>query len=350
MPNRTPTPNVGAILRAGQLSKRKAPVNLREEDAALFSHEMERDIPATRLLELRGVWASADGFLFKGGRILPESFAFPANRAQWKTRSVVKFLAENYLLKKRRRFERAAAWVVDDWSDGYFHWLADALTRLYVIRERLDELVLLLPRKYEGLEFVRSSLKPFAIRELEFLKESEVLRCERLVVPTHTAPSGHYSEEAIQGVRSLLVGYYGRAASNDGERVYISRGRARKRKLVNEEAIVAMLGEFGFRIVYAEDHSFEEQVRIAAGARYLVSNHGAGLTNMLFMRPGGSVLELRHHADRINNCYFTLASALGLDFYYQPCEPERPGEDAHTANLLVKDSELRANLELMLGL
>jgi hypothetical protein len=105
---------------------------------------MERTIPPTRLLELRGVWASADGFLFKGGRLLAESFAYPANRATWKRRSRLEFLATSYLFRRRRRLERPAAWIVDDWSAGCFHWLADALTRLYTIRHLLDERVLLL--------------------------------------------------------------------------------------------------------------------------------------------------------------------------------------------------------------
>jgi capsular polysaccharide biosynthesis protein len=106
---------------------------------------------------------------------------------------------------------------------------------------------------------------------------------------------------------------------------------------------------FNFRVVRTEDHSFAEQVRIASRARYLISNHGAGLTNMLFMNHGANVLELRHTTDRINNCYFTLASALNLKYFYQSCEPQKPGEDAHTADLKVDARALRANLELMLA-
>jgi capsular polysaccharide biosynthesis protein len=70
---------------------------------------------------------------------------------------------------------------------------------------------------------------------------------------------------------------------------------------------------------------------------------------MLFMSPGTKVLELRHATDCINNCYFTLASALNLDYFYQSCEPENPAEEPHTANLRVDVAALRTNLELMLG-
>ncbi len=69
------TPLEGArVLREGGVSRRKPPANFREEDAPLFGHELERAIPPTRLVELRGVAATSEGVLFKGTRILPESF------------------------------------------------------------------------------------------------------------------------------------------------------------------------------------------------------------------------------------------------------------------------------------
>ena len=285
----------------------------------------------------------------QGWRLLVESFAFPANRASWKRRSVLEFLATNYLLRRRRRLQRPAAWIVDDWSAGYFHWLADALTRLYTIRHLLDELVLLLPHRFAALEFVRSSLEAFGVREVEYLRPDEVVRCERLLVPTPTAPSGHYNEAVIRSVRDVLVGAFRPAAERDGKRMYISRGKARKRRIVNEGAVVDALRACRFEVVHPEEHSLAEQVRMASAADCLVSNHGAGLTNMLFMRAGGRVLELRHRADGVNNCYFALASALDLDFFYQTGDPEDPREDAHTANLRVDVRALRETLDLMLG-
>src|SRR6185295_16625884 len=104
------------VLRPESTSRRKLPINLHQEDLNLFSHELERVIPPTRLLQLHNVDVSAEGILFQRGRMLPESFAFPHTRASWKRRSVVKFFANNYLLRRRRRFARASIWVTDDWS------------------------------------------------------------------------------------------------------------------------------------------------------------------------------------------------------------------------------------------
>lgn len=337
-------------LRPPRVSRRTVPVNLRRDDLALFGHELERALPPAELLELRDVRVGPEGVLFKGWRMLPESFAFPANMAAWRAKSVVKLLARNYLLRRRRRLERRALWVVDDWSGGYFHWMADALTRLYAVRDLAGDLTLLLPHSYRPLGFVRPSLAPFGVRDVEFIGPGETFVCSELVVPTHTAPSGHFDEEIIRGVREVLVrAYGGTAAGEGGESVYISRAGAPKRRVANEAEVITVLRDFGFRVVRAEDHTFEEQVGIAARARHLASNHGAGLTNMLFMAAGRNVLELRHAADRVNNCYFTMASALGLNYFYQTCAPARPGEDPHTADIRVDTNALAQNLRLMLG-
>lgn len=343
-------PSAVGVLRPRRVSRRRLPVNFRQDDLPLFGHDLELVIPPAELLELRGVRVSSDGFLYRGLKILPESFAFPFLYDNWKRRSVLKFFVTNYLLRRRRNVEGRAAWITDDWGGGYFHWLADSLTRLYTIREEARGMTLLLPHAHASLGFVRPSLAPFRLRDVRFIAPDETLVCERLVVPMHTAPSGHYDEQVLGGVRRLLLEAYGAPpGAAGGERLYISRGRATKRRIANEEEVVRVVRGFGFRVVYAEDHTFEEQVGMASSARFFVSNHGAGLTNMLFVRDGGRVLELRHQTDKVNNCYFTMASALGLEYFYQTCPSDDPAADPHYANLRVDPDALADNLRLMLG-
>jgi hypothetical protein len=335
---------------AETVSKRRLPANFNQDHLVLFNHELERAIPESRLLRFQNVRVSSEGILFKGFKILPESFAFRSHLEDWKVRSIVKFMATNYLLRRRRQIESEVLWITDYWSKSYFHWLADALSRLFVVRDRLDHLVLMLPDEYEMQDFVRSSLRAFAVKKVDFIKRDEVLECRNLLLPTHTAPSGNYNEEVIRGVRGVLLAAYAEASyQGAGKRIYITRHKAGKRRIVNEDEIGLILGKFGFQTICAEELSFEQQVQVCSTARYLVSNHGAGLTNMLFMREGGSVLELRHHDDRINNCFFTLTSALGLNYFYQTCAPANESEDPHFADLMVDPEELEENLSLLLG-
>ncbi len=132
----------------------------------------------------------------------------------------------------------------------------------------------------------------------------------------------------------------------EGEKIYISRRHAGKRRIVNEDEVCDVLRSFGFETICTEELSFEQQIRVCSRARYIVSNHGAGLTNTLFMKDGGNVLELRHETDRISNCYFTLSSALNLNYFYQTCAPVNDAHP-HTADLIVDPKELTDNLILL---
>ncbi|HXQ71734.1 MAG TPA: glycosyltransferase family 61 protein [Pyrinomonadaceae bacterium] len=343
MPDRT-TPEVLTTLCPASFSKRKLPQNFDHADLNLFQHEFERPIPESRLLRFENVSVSSEGLLFKGVKMLPESFAYAFEFDEWKRRSILKFLVTNHFLRKRRRIETPVLWITDYWSKGYFHWLTDALTRLYVVRDRLDQMTLLLPWEFETRDFVKSSLAVFGVKHVEFMQQDEVVECRSLLMPTHTAPSGHFRDEAIQGVRRTLLDAFGVSSPGD-ERIYISRRAAGRRRIANEDELTQIFKNFDFQFIRAEDLSFEEQVKLISRARYLASNHGAGLTNMLFMREGGTVLELRHESDYINNCYFVLASALDLKYYYQLCKADRDLADPHTANLLVDSKELERNLK-----
>jgi capsular polysaccharide biosynthesis protein len=323
------------------------PRNFDQAHLSLFQHEFEKAIPESRLLRFENVGVSSEGLLFKGAKMLPESFAYAFEFDEWKRRSVLKFLVTNHFLRPRRRIETPVLWITDYWSKAYFHWLADALTRLFVVRDRLDQVTLLLPWEFEKQGFVQTSLKAFGVKNVEFIQRDEVVECRSLLMPTHTAPSGHFRDEVIRGVRAMLLAAFG-GSGDGGERLYISRRLAGKRKIVNEDELMPVLQKFAFETVCAEELSFEEQVKLTSRARYLVSNHGAGLTNMLFMREGGSVLELRHESDYINNCYFVLASALDVRYYYQLCKGDRDSADPHEADLLVSATEMETNLSRLL--
>lgn len=330
------------------ISTRNLPINLDPSDIALFKHELRKNIPASNLMQVEDIVVTPSGIMFSRFKILSESFPSSSFADDWaspKTR--FKLWIINCLLQRPRTINQEVLWITDIWSQGYFHWMTDALPRLFVIQSELNNATLLLPGSYQGIEYIQSSLKPFPIQKLEFVHRSSL--CRSLKIPSHTAPTGNYNEEIIRSLRKTYTDFYRDANSEfKYDKVYISRGKAQKRKISNEEECISILEEFGFGILYFEDYSFEQQVQIILNTKYLVSNHGAGLTNMLFMKAGGSILELRRTGDSQNNCYFALASALQLNYFYQLCNTEKSEEDSHTANLIVDCGKLRENLKHML--
>lgn len=78
-------------------------------------------------------------------------------------------------------------------------------------------------------------------------------------------------------------------------RLYISRRRARHRKLTNERELEQALEPLGFEIVCFEDIPFERQAALVREAAIVVAVHGAALANMMFARPGSRVIEIYPH-------------------------------------------------------
>jgi capsular polysaccharide biosynthesis protein len=336
------------------VSIRSLPINLDRADLDLFKHELEKEIPATVLRYLNNVTVSSEGFLLDGINILDESFPDPKSAdSMFGIKGRIKAVIRHKLavleckLKRPIKAPVNSIWVTDTLSYNYFHWFTDVLPRILSVQDKLEEATLLLPGSYQSKKYVLSSLKPLPLRRVEFI--SKPVYCDRLTIPAHTAPTGNYNESIIRDVREIYVNFCDQnLIANDFERVYISRGKAQRRKLSNEAECIKVLEEFGFKTIHFEDYSFEQQVEMIRNARYLVSSHGSGLTNMLFMKSNGRVLELRQRGDLYNNCFFSLASVLGFKYFYQLCDSQNYGENANTANLIVDCQLLRENIQQML--
>ena len=102
-------------------------------------------------------------------------------------------------------------------------------------------------------------------------------------------------------------------------KLYISRSDARRRKILNEESLWQSLQHQGFERVELEGMNWYNQLKLFKEAALVVSNHGAGLTNIAFMAQGGRVIELKSK----NNdywCYFSLSRVIGLKYAYILCD------------------------------
>jgi capsular polysaccharide biosynthesis protein len=100
--------------------------------------------------------------------------------------------------------------------------------------------------------------------------------------------------------------------------------------------------------------SFCDQVRSFSRAEALISVHGAGLANGVFMPLGAQVLELYRELSPagpvMNTSYWKLSRAAGLRYYYQFCaHGQNFGGDIDRVNIIVDVDRLRANIELMLS-
>jgi hypothetical protein len=96
-------------------------------------------------------------------------------------------------------------------------------------------------------------------------------------------------------------------------RLYISRAGAVRRRLANEEELIARLRPLGYEIFDPAGVSFREQMESFAAATHIVAPHGAGLANIVFCQPGTQLLELQMDS-YMNLCFRKLAALRGLRY------------------------------------
>lgn len=78
----------------------------------------------------------------------------------------------------------------------------------------------------------------------------------------------------------------------EAELLYISRRDSRMRTMANEAELERRLIELGFSVVTMSGRPLVEQISIVRAARIVVAPHGAGLSLLLFARPGTRVFEI----------------------------------------------------------
>jgi len=107
-----------------------------------------------------------------------------------------------------------------------------------------------------------------------------------------------------------IYGQTGAAARTD-LKLYISRSRANRRRILNESELIPLLYDRGYSIVWAELMSVSTIGSIIAGADRFVSLHGAGIANSAFGRGGLKVLEL--YGRHLSSEYGVNSSTCGFD-------------------------------------
>lgn len=327
----------------------KLPLNY---DKSPFSNSSCDDIRAIDLLKFNRAFIASEGIVFKGFALSGECIF---QEEVWKKyRGFLQkfhFFRRNYFKRKTIKINKAF-FFCDTWSlINYNHWLCDALTRLQAGFSWLesDAFIVIPYEKYSiKTDLIFDSLRAFGIdkNRVILLEKETKLFAQEIVMPSHVTQFGSifFRSQILKPLRERLL-KINSLQKNLGERIYISRAKALYRKIANEDAVVAMLKKYDFVIINAEDYSFSRQVSICNHAKILISCHGAGLTNLMFMPENNFVIELIN--ERMNRAHFyALASALDMNYIHLKCPPINAASDSEDVDILVDIAQLEKQIEM----
>ncbi|NVK49547.1 MAG: glycosyltransferase family 61 protein [Cyclobacteriaceae bacterium] len=285
---------------------RKLPQNIKEEDKPLFQSWLQSSFT------MKSCWVLEDVFILQDTVFSWKELRFFDSHTHVYGLGPLPLGKRvlNCSIRKWRTLEEGM-WVKDEWSANYFHWMTDCLPRIWQGLEKGITDQVILPEAFRKLSFVEQSLQMIGVKPV-FYSAAENLKVKRLLLTSRTAEFPHINPKYALETRDRLS----KISENPKRKVYISRSLASKRRVLNETVVELMLRKRGFEIFHAEKLSLQQQIELMGETELFVSLHGAALTNMIFMPKGSRVLEFRNLDDQKTQCYFNLANALGLTYYY----------------------------------
>ena len=331
--------------------RRKPPLNLKKGDEVYFGGaSFEYTLPESSFVYIGKATVTSQGIIMK--HFLPLRrfiVCYAIDFKQYYFRYIGHVLW--HYKKQRLKDDKKYVIIFDNYSGpkGFYHWICDGLTRLAEIRDELKDYTVLLPAYFKQERLYSDTLKLFDIAHEYVITEKTCVTVDHLYAVDFIAPTGNFNQQNFHKLQRLVWDTYKLPDGEAYDKIYISRGKASRRFVINEREVGDLLQQYGFRIVHLEDHPFEEQVRLVTQARYLVSIHGAALTHVFFMQPGSHVLEFKRMNDASNYVYFSLADVAGVNYYYQFCEVTEKSKHANNFDLAVDISDLQTNIEWMLS-
>ena len=343
------------------------PKNLKDADYSMFTNNnvWECNINELFMLQYQNVNIDGHGLAFyrdsekKIKAMFNPRARYIMSKLYWKLRSFIhSFFTTNKIYKE-------AILLTDLDSHAYFHWIADVLPKIIVLFNYSDKLFQKMP-----IIFPEKVLKSYSFETLElFLKDSEMIivpywhkvKVKTLYsIPNVACPvgTGNYRSDLMYTIREKMLQYlaennkYTRHLQNKLRKVtqedkslyiYFSRKDAKYRYLKNEKEIVLLLKKYKFLCIEAGKYSIWEQALLCNKAHVILGLHGAALTNMIWMNAGSKVIEIRKENDSHNNCYFSLASAMNIDYYYLFAKGDKA--DTHKSDFYVNVDKLEAILK-----
>lgn len=230
---------------------------------------------------------------------------------------------------------------------NYYHWMTDILPKLELCRlsgiefGASDRFVI----PFQHRQFQLDTLQRFGIDGDQIYQthdNSSHITGDEIIVPhlknkmatTMGRWLPRFLNREFGGSPSLLA--------EPTERLYISRdsATAKGRCIDNNDEIENLMRSRGFEIVLPENHTVQEQAALFSNAKVVVAPHGAGLTNIVFCRPGTKIIEF--YGAHVSPCYWLISELLGLSYYNHHANSDDSCRDSQSSTRSKSDRKTQS--------
>jgi len=293
-----------------------------------------------QIKKLKNAFVTHEGLVVKNGLLL-DGCAFNLKGKEDKTfyYAFWRIAIEQFLVSKfgkslpsvHLKGPQAYLLIHSKWFN-YSFWVNSFLPRLIQAEEAgwFKKSKLIVPEGWKKVPYVWDSLTAFDI-ELEIIPEGYHIFVDSLVMPETRQWTASFYPLQIQNVRQRLVKESQKRAvdfNKKSTRIYLTRAKRGVRYVENEEDVIELVKKYDFVPIIFEDLTIWEQISLMNQSTHFISIHGAGFSNIMFMKPGSVVLELinlPYAKQEYTFPFWKLANAAQLRYLSQFCDVKGGG-------------------------
>lgn len=196
-------------------------------------------------------------------------------------------------------------------AEGFYHFLVEALPRLWLAQKCLPPPFCVLANGHPGsIQEKWLHAAGVAPERIFWMNGLTNYVCDQLVFTNYLMGEHQPTAWIVNAIRDLL-NVTPASLSLGNRRIWISRGDAESRQPLWESDLLDRLGVF--EVVHLSRLEPSEQIAIMREASVVAGPHGAGLSNIIFCAPGTKIVELRPSTAR-RPIYSRLANVCGLPY------------------------------------
>jgi hypothetical protein len=231
---------------------------------------------------------------------------------------------------------------------NYWHWTVELLPKIPLLESlgiKASEVTAFVVN-LAGAAYEAETLSDLLPRGAQIIPSTKRLHisADRLIAFS-SAPHRHdFHPHAIVWLNGMRPRHNCKKA-----KIYVTRGSARKRRILNEYQLIPALVPLGFEVCDPAKLSVREQRALFQQANIVVGCHGAGLTNLVWCERGTCVVEIHAPGDP-GLFYWRVCEILGLN-YHPVFGVRRKGRRASRSlddDFVVEVAALRMLLETIL--
>ena len=312
----------------------KDPLNYNEAWSHLFKPDSAYLNVKLEVRELKNVFVNHYGLVIKNGLLVKgcapnightkyddDNFYFRHWRKAVEQNLVCKF--GKSLLSVKLDDSRKYLIIHSPWFSYYF-WLTECLPRLLMVKDDLEDLILIYPESWKNIRYVNETLSLFPNLKTEIIPNDQHMFVKNLVMPQVKPWTPMLIPEQVFAVRDFFIEKK-EFTTNQDLNIYISREDAKYKKIKNETEFVNVISQFNFEKITMSDKSIFEQIELMQNTKNLIAITGASMANLIFLNEGSTLIDLTNDMylyDRKYKFHFKkIMDILNGNYIVQFCKP-----------------------------